>query len=498
MATRKITYQSGTAASADVNSALRQRFAAIRAELDVPADFPPDVIAEAQAAVDHPPVVDRDETGVPFWTLDPVGSMDLDQAMCLERDGDGYRVRYAIADVPAFVAPGGPLDAETRRRGLTIYAPDERTPLHPTSLSEGGASLLLGLVRPAYIWDMRLGADGAMTTLDLYRAMVRSVERRDYRALQQSIDDGMADANALLLKEIGEKRIALEHARGGASLPMPAQEVVEEPPGEFEVRFRPPVPAEDWNAQISLLTGMAAAQLMLDAGIGILRTMPAPDPGAMKRFRREAKAVGVPWPDGMRYGEFLRTLDRSNSRHLALMHEATGLFRGAGYTPFQGTAPEQPLHAAVAAPYAHVTAPLRRLVDRFGLALCEAIAAHQPVPGWVTDAFADLPALMRAGDQKASAVERACTDAVEAAMLSGRVGEDFAGVVVDMHRSGEVVVQVADPAIVARAKAAATAPQIGDAVMVALTSADVTLGKVEFAIAPASAVAQESVASGVR
>ena len=34
--------------------------------------------------------------------------------------------------------------------------------------------------------------------------------------------------------------------------------------------------AEDWNAQISLLTGMAAAGIMLKAGLGLLRTMPAP------------------------------------------------------------------------------------------------------------------------------------------------------------------------------------------------------------------------------
>ena len=54
---------------------------------------------------------------MPFLTIDPPGSMDLDQALHIERDGDGYRVRYAIADVPAFVQPGGAVDAETRRRG---------------------------------------------------------------------------------------------------------------------------------------------------------------------------------------------------------------------------------------------------------------------------------------------------------------------------------------------------------------------------------------------
>jgi len=114
------------------------------------------------------------------------------------------------------------------------------------------------------------------------------------------------------------------------------------------LEFRPPLEAEDWNAQISLMTGMAAASLMLDAGVGILRTMPAPQKDGVRRFRRQARALGIAWPDGQRYGDFLRSLDRTNPRHLALIHEATALFRGAGYTPFDGSVPGLREHAAVA------------------------------------------------------------------------------------------------------------------------------------------------------
>ena len=78
---------------------------------------------------------------VPFATIDPPGSRDLDQAMHIERSGEGHRVRYAIADVGAFVTPGAMLDGETHARGVTVYAPDRNTPLHPLVLSEGAASL---------------------------------------------------------------------------------------------------------------------------------------------------------------------------------------------------------------------------------------------------------------------------------------------------------------------------------------------------------------------
>ena len=154
--------------------------------------------------------------------------------------------------------------------------------------------------------------------------------------MQAAVDGGTADERLLLLREVGERRIALERARGGASLPMPEQEVTMRGralPGRASGRR---VPAEDWNAQISLMTGMAAADMMLRAQVGILRTMPEPEGSTVGQFRRQARALGVTWPEGTRYGEFLRSLDRTDPRHLALIHEATVLFRGAGYTPFDG------------------------------------------------------------------------------------------------------------------------------------------------------------------
>ncbi len=133
-------------------------FAAIRRDLGIPPDYPADAVAEAKHA--HPPAPRRDATGIPLVTIDPPGSMDLDQAMHLERAGRGYRVHYAIADVAAFVAPGGALDAETRRRGQTLYSPDIRTPLHPDVMGEGTASLLPDVDRPAVLWTIELDERG--------------------------------------------------------------------------------------------------------------------------------------------------------------------------------------------------------------------------------------------------------------------------------------------------------------------------------------------------
>lgn len=468
--------------------ALEAAFAAIRAEFDVPADFPPPVLAEAQAAASDPPglpAAPRDETDLEFVTIDPVGSMDLDQALVIERAGSGYRVLYAIADVPAFVVDGGAVDAEARRRTQTVYLPDGRVPLHPPVLSEGAASLLPDVDRPAFVWELRLDADAQPVDTQVRRSIVRSRARLDYAGVQADLDAGRASEPLRLLAEVGAKRLDLEVARGGAGLPMPEQEVVAAD-GHYRLAYRPALDVESYNAQISLLTGMAAADLMLAGGIGILRTMPAPDPAAMARFRTVVASRGVPWPAQQSYGAFLRQLRQDDPVHLAIIHEATGLFRGAGYTAFDGGPPAQREHAAIAAPYAHVTAPLRRLVDRVGLLVCAALAAGEPVPPWVRDCLGGLPDVMRAGDQRASAIDRAATDAVEAAVLVDRVGAQFEAVVVDDRGGKGLVVALTEPAIIAgcdRPEAGGGPVSEGAVLRVRLTEADIARRRVRFAVA---------------
>ena len=176
---------------------------ALLTELGAPGEFPADVLADAERAAAAPDLPDTDWTDVAFVTIDPPGSMDLDQAMHLERRGAGFRVRYAIADVPAFVRPGSPVDEEARRRGQTLYAPHRRVPLHPPVLSEAAASLLPGETRPAYVWVIDLDADAEPVAVDVRRALVRSRERFSFEHVQAEHDRGATPEPFALLPEIG-------------------------------------------------------------------------------------------------------------------------------------------------------------------------------------------------------------------------------------------------------------------------------------------------------
>lgn len=458
-------------------SELAAALAALRAEIDAPTEFSAEALAEAESATSPAPEIDLRD--VPFVTLDPAGSKDLDQAFHLARAGSGFRVRYAIADVPGFVTPGGALDTEARLRGQTLYLADGSIPLHPRPLSEDRASLLADRERPALVWTFALDDAGAVDDFRLERSLIRSRAQLDYAAAQRSID--AAEEGPLpLLREIGELRRAQEAHRGGASLNLPDEEVVQRDDGRYDIERRRPLPIEDWNAQLSLMMGMAAAELMIDGKVGVLRTMPQPDEGAFDRFRHQTEALGRPWTDGG-YGDYLRALDTADPLTLPVLEQAASLFRGAGYVTFDGALPSGDLRqAAIAAPYAHATAPLRRLVDRWSLAICLALSQGQEAPSWARDSLGELPGLMQESSQRASRLNSDTINRVEAALLRPLVGTTLEATVIELRGENRAAVQIADPAVTATAPVpAGTRP--GTDVRVLLTGVDVAHGTVEFA-----------------
>ncbi|WP_430594038.1 RNB domain-containing ribonuclease [Isoptericola sp. QY 916] len=480
--------------------------AALRAEVGLPAMFPAQVRDEAEkSAADGGSALGgtgrqgrQDRRDVELVTIDPPGSMDLDQAVHVASSGRGYIVRYAIADVAAFVRPGGPLDAETHRRGTTVYGPDVRTPLHPPVLSEGAASLLPDEDRPAVLWTIGLDADGEITSSSVTRATVRSRARLTYGEVQGQLDAGTASDSLSLLADVGRLRQERERDRGGVSLEVPEQEIASGPDGSFTLELRRTLPVEGWNAQISLLTGIAAAAMMREAGVGLLRTLPPADDRDVVRVRRTAAALGIDWPEEVSYAQLVPTLESRRPTHAAFLAEATSLFRGAGYLAFGVPGPDggppvalpaDARHAAIAAEYAHVTAPLRRLADRYATEVCLAHAAGKEPPAWVTEALPTLPETMAAASRTAGAFERGCVDVVEAALLAGREGQAFDGVVVDVRgddedgtadnpQRGEVMLEA--PAVRARIEGAGL--PLGERVRATLAEASVPDRRVLFTL----------------
>lgn len=137
----------------------------------------------------------------------------------------------------------------------------------------------------------------------------------------------------------------------------------------------------------------------------------------------------------------------------------------------------------MATEYAHTTAPLRRLVDRFVLETCAAICAGEEVPDWVREALPELPDIMAESNRRAKKYERGIVDLTEALVLAGRVGQDFTGTVVDFDaKKDRGRFMITEPAVEAFVKGSGL--PLGQEIRATLTGVDLTTGVTTFVEVP--------------
>ncbi len=446
---------------ADLTDELVEGLHGIRRQFKVPAEFPDAVSAAAHESSKRPPTAHIDRTGWPFVTLDPASSTDLDQAFHIEMAGGDVLLHYAIADVAWFVDDGGQLDNEAWQRGTTQYLPDGKAGLYPATLAEGSASLLPDGPRPAVVFHVRVGSDGLSKLDGVERSLIRSRAKLAYETVQPA---QLPDA----FPELARRVAAAEDARGAARIEPLEQEVHATDQGGYDISFRPRLQSEDANAAMSLATNLAIADTLLAAGTGLFRVMPEPDGRVEQRLRHTARALGIDWSADMTLRDFGRTLDVSAPKSAAFLMAIRRAGGGASYVPFTPGRP--PWHSAMAATYAHATAPLRRLADRYVVMATLAIGNGQPLPDPVNTSFPKLPPVMRHADDMASQIERAVIDLAEVALLSAQTQRTFTAVVTDVDDRGAHI-QLCDLPVVSRISVHHVEP--GDDVRVRVVSTDI-------------------------
>jgi exoribonuclease R len=318
-------------AAAETATAVADGLAAIREEFDVPGEFPADVLGEAEAVARTPLGDERvDQTDLPLVTLDPATATDLDQAFALEEEGDDLILRYAIADLSAFVAPGGAIEREAWQRGVTVYLPDGKANLHPPVLAEGAASLLPDGPRVAVLLTVVVDRDGVAVLRSAERARVRSRAKFGYETVSP-------EQLPPMLRAFSERIRAAEDRRGASRVEFPEQEVAPDPrrPGSYVLRLRPRLPTEDDNAALSLAANLAVASALFDARTGLFRVMEEPDEREVRALRHAARALGLDWPAGTDLRTFQRSLDMHDPAAAAFLVAVRRAGGGASYESYE-------------------------------------------------------------------------------------------------------------------------------------------------------------------
>ena len=167
---------------------------------DLPYEFPPEVDKASTKFSDK--VLQSDLAGrkdlrhLPLVTIDGETARDFDDAVYCERDGDGYKLYVAIADVSHYVRPTDALDREAFNRGNSVYFPRRVIPMLPEVLSNGLCSLNPQVNRLCMVCEMHLDSSGDFLDYQFYPAVIYSHARFTYTQVAAMLENPLCeDAN---------------------------------------------------------------------------------------------------------------------------------------------------------------------------------------------------------------------------------------------------------------------------------------------------------------
>ena len=407
----------------------------------IPNVFPGEVVEEAKQAAKLPLSEDKREDlrGVPIVAIDPADARDHDDAIWAEPDGEGgYRAIVAIADVSFYVRPGGALDKEARKRGNSVYFPDQVVPMLPEVLSADVCSLKQDVDRAAMACHLRISSNGQITEWRFTRAIVRLARNVAYEDAQAAIDSG--DAPEFLTHLWGAWKLLHEArtARDPLELDLPERQVRLNDKGQIEeIAVRERLDAHRVVEDFMIAANVAAAKaLEAKTAPVVYRIHEPPSREKLISLREYMATQGrkIALGQVITPGLFNRLLkDVTDEAEKALVMEAVLRSQTQAYY-----GPANAGHFGLSlGSYAHFTSPIRRYADLLvHRALVDAYKLEQPrpdggLPAGTGLADRDRDSLQAISDaisqteRRAMEAERDTIDRYVAAWLSGRVGETF-------------------------------------------------------------------------
>jgi ribonuclease R len=187
-------------------------------KFDVPHEFSKKAMAQARAIPEELKEEDfrdrRDLRDLHFVTIDGETARDFDDAVFARKEGKGWRLWVAIADVSHYVRPGDALDQDARERGTSVYFPRRVIPMLPEKLSNGLCSLNPNVERLAMVCEMAITPQGEVANYEFYAAVFRSRARLTYTEVWAKLSSGRAPQELQTLYDLFHVLFAERNRRG--------------------------------------------------------------------------------------------------------------------------------------------------------------------------------------------------------------------------------------------------------------------------------------------
>jgi ribonuclease R len=407
---------------------------------DIPTEFTPSAITEAEHA-SATPLGDRtDLRGVPLITIDGADARDFDDAVYAEPAGDGFKLIVAIADVAHYVRPGSALDRVARLRGNSCYFPDRVVPMLPEALSNGWCSLRQDEDRGCLFVEMFVGPDGQKHRHRFGRGLIRSAARLTYEQVQELRDAG-TDTHLPIdtLYVAYHALLAARQRRGTLDLDLPERLVKLDDNGHVaSITPRPRLDSHRLIEEFMVLANVCAAEELERLHRPcVYRVHAPPTEGKLEGLREFLSSLGIKLPPegALTPGDLDRVLKQvAGTSEAPLVNEMTLRSQSQAAYDIDNVG-----HFGLAlARYAHFTSPIRRYADLLvhraliaGLRLGTDGLADGAIPGLEDDC-----AHITATERRAQLAERDAIDRYLAVFMADKVGTQFPARISGVTRFG--------------------------------------------------------------
>ena len=406
---------------------------------NLPMEFSAAAIAESEAAEDPKLEHGREDLrDIPLVTIDGEDARDFDDAVFAERDGDGWHLVVAIADVAYYVKDGSALDAEAFQRGNSVYFPDRVIPMLPERLSNGLCSLRPDGDRYCLAVHIWIDGDGTMKRYKFRRGLMRSRARLTYTKVSEVMDDKSAEGDIeTLIRNLvgGYGALATERdKRGALNLNLPEYKIIFDELGNVAaITQRQQLESNRLIECYMIAANVAAADYLLKhKAQGVYRVHESPSEEKLEDLYNLLKMAGYSLSKGnISAHQFNRVLKKAEGQpEQQLIHTSVLRSQMQAYYAHENLG-----HFGLSLEkYCHFTSPIRRYSDLIvHRSLAALIAGDKPEK---SSSLPDICLHISDTERKAMLAERDASDRYKVAFMGRQIGGTFSGTITGLNEYG--------------------------------------------------------------